>query len=262
MHGFVARVGTWLAVGSWVAAWGCATAQRSGDDDDDLGAELCANGYDDDDDQLVDCFDPDCADLAACAPLEVCGNGTDDDGDQQIDCRDSDCSWRPECGDTIETNCADARDDEGDGLVDCAEPECAAAPNCRGGRPASVDCGAVCARESERGTAGAGPSCVSQCRCSVDEMLNGDFADDYYGCLLASTCGELADPNACVAEAGDVEPTTRASAVISTCAQREDCAGFPCEMLAMLSDDLLDDIDTCLRGTDCITCIDVSQTCP
>lgn len=254
------RILPWAVVCLFVG--GCATGRRGDDDDDDQAAEECANGYDEDGDHLVDCFDPDCAALPACAPHEVCGNEADDDGDLQVDCHDPDCSWQADCADTIETSCGNGADDDDDGLIDCAEPECAADAACRDARPPVVDCDAVCAHASECGTAQAGPDCLSQCRCSVDDMLSPDFATGYFGCLESASCNELADPNACVLEAGDVEPSSRASQVITSCTQREDCAGFPCEMLSMLSDDLLDDIDACMRSSDCITCIDVSSTCP
>ena len=241
---------------------GCAAGRRGDDDDGDPGGEVCANGYDDDGDHLVDCFDPDCTDLAMCAPLEVCGNEIDDDEDGTTDCQDADCSWRPECGAAIETNCGNRVDDDGDGLVDCDEPECAADAACREHRTASVDCDAVCAHESACGTDSAGPNCVAQCRCSVDQMLNPEFASGYFGCRLGGSCGELSDPNACLEEASSIQPTTEARNVIASCGQRQDCAGFPCEMLSMLSDDLLADVDACLAGSDCFTCIDVSSTCP
>lgn len=259
MDRFVARSASWLAI---VLMAACAGPRRGdGDDDgDEPSAEACANGYDDDEDLLVDCFDPDCADLAMCAPREVCDNDADDDRDGALDCSDPDCSWREECGDLHETRCDDGRDDDGDGLVDCDEPECAAAAACRAERPANVDCDAVCAHQAECGI-DMGPSCAEDCRCSVDTVLNPDFATDYYGCMQSSSCGELQDPNACLSDTGDLRPTPQAQTVIASCTQRDDCQGFPCDFLAMLSDELLADIDQCFRGSDCITCIDVSQQC-
>ncbi len=59
------------------------------------GGEQCANSADDDCDDLVDCYDPDCADDPACdgfcAPSpEVCDDGIDNDCDGLIDCDDID----------------------------------------------------------------------------------------------------------------------------------------------------------------------------
>ncbi len=74
------------------------------------GAEICANGTDDDGDGLVDCLDPDCDgqtcaiagggsgtcqsnNCVACLPVtEVCSNGIDDDCDGLVDCADLDCN--------------------------------------------------------------------------------------------------------------------------------------------------------------------------
>jgi hypothetical protein len=54
---------------------------------------------------------------------EVCDNGTDDDGDNLIDCFDPDC---PACFETCDNNL----DDDFDGLVDCNDPDCAAEAFC------------------------------------------------------------------------------------------------------------------------------------
>jgi hypothetical protein len=67
----------------------------------------CLNGIDDDDDDLVDCDDPDCeADLCGAPCLSRCSGGA---------CRPVHSS---------ETSCADGLDDECDGLTDCADPDC------------------------------------------------------------------------------------------------------------------------------------------
>jgi hypothetical protein len=60
----------------------------------------CANGEDDDYDELVDCEDPDCVGMPPCAVSlygiveleDDCENGLDDDGDDAIDCADEDCA--------------------------------------------------------------------------------------------------------------------------------------------------------------------------
>ena len=55
---------------------------------DDIPAEDCGNGWDDDADGDTDCDDTDCAGTAGCdaAPAEICDNGVDDDGDGATDC--------------------------------------------------------------------------------------------------------------------------------------------------------------------------------
>lgn len=61
--------------------------------------ETCDNEIDDDNDDMIDCDDPDCVDDKACIvlPDEICDNKIDDDGDQDIDCDDKDCDEDPAC---------------------------------------------------------------------------------------------------------------------------------------------------------------------
>src|SRR3954447_26612570 len=56
-----------------------------------LGAEVCNNGIDDDDDGLVDCKDSDCVDFPACKP-HMCN-------DAMPDCTDPACVNNPKCKD-------------------------------------------------------------------------------------------------------------------------------------------------------------------
>ncbi len=89
--------------------------------------ELCDNGFDDDNDGLVDCDDPDCAAAPVCQP-EVCDNDLDDDGDGLADCDDPDCQAAcapPE-------NCGNGLDDDLDGRVDCQDFDCAGDAACAG----------------------------------------------------------------------------------------------------------------------------------
>jgi hypothetical protein len=54
-----------------------------------LGTEICNNGIDDDNDGLVDCKDPDCADFPGCQP-HMCN-------DAMPDCTDPACVTNPKC---------------------------------------------------------------------------------------------------------------------------------------------------------------------
>lgn len=109
-------------------------------------AEVCLDGMmlDEDADTLVDCADPDCSAIPACAPVELCDNNLDDDGDMMIDCADADCDTKA-CGangqtcammmcacpgGTTEMACNDMMDNDCDGKADCMDSDCAAAPNC------------------------------------------------------------------------------------------------------------------------------------
>lgn len=60
-----------------------------------LGAEICDNGVDDNDDGLVDCDEPSCENARGCG--EICDNGVDDDDDGLADCADAECSGDPAC---------------------------------------------------------------------------------------------------------------------------------------------------------------------
>jgi hypothetical protein len=83
--------------------------------EDGSAAEICDNGEDDDDDDLVDCDDLDCAEFPAC----LCGNGEEDDGEE---CDDGDDN-SDELSDTCRTTCelAACGDNVIDGLL---EEEC------------------------------------------------------------------------------------------------------------------------------------------
>lgn len=243
---------------------GCAARRAGGDDSDepdDDGAENCANGYDDDGDHTVDCFDPDCVALPACAPPEACDNAFDDDRDGWTDCADPQCLGVPECDDATEADCADERDDDADGAIDCADPDCVAVPACEPAVDEEIDCEAICDREAACGTDLAGPDCLASCQCSVDEMLAPDVAASYFECRRTTECAALDDPNAC-AGALETTPTPAAADVIDLCQTREDCAGFPCDMLGVFNDDRQEELSTCLVRSDCLSCIEqVSAIC-
>ena len=86
----------------------------------------CNDLVDNDGDGLVDCFDPDCFQFNVCAERgEACEDGIDNDGDGLIDCADSSCDGSAPCLEDSPFTCVDGRDNDGDGLVDCADPQCA-----------------------------------------------------------------------------------------------------------------------------------------
>ena len=90
--------------------------------------EICNNGIDDDGDNLIDWFDPDCNDFG-----EDCENGVDDDGDGYVDCDDAECNGKiglpviGNCGG--ELNCDNGIDDDNDGFVDYYDSDCLNDPN-------------------------------------------------------------------------------------------------------------------------------------
>jgi len=86
----------------------------------------CNDLTDNDGDGLVDCFDPDCFQFTVCAERgAACEDGIDNDGDGLIDCADSSCDGSAPCLEDSPFTCVDGRDNDGDGLVDCADPQCA-----------------------------------------------------------------------------------------------------------------------------------------
>ena len=90
--------------------------------------EQCDNGLDDDGDALVDCADPDCADLPLCA--EDCANELDDDMDGLVDCDDEECVNAAHCQ-TLFEDCFNGIDDDEDGAADCDDSDCENAPVCQ-----------------------------------------------------------------------------------------------------------------------------------
>lgn len=94
------------------------------DRDDEDCAEVafegdCADGLDEDADGATDCADTDCSGSTQC--LEICDDGLDNDQDGFIDCTDSDsCAACP----VTEVDCGNLFDDDQDGLVDCDDADC------------------------------------------------------------------------------------------------------------------------------------------
>ncbi len=89
--------------------------------------ENCTNGFDDDNDGLADCADPDCVSALPCQE-EICDNGADDNADGLADCADPACAVfcaPPEI-------CGNGRDDDLDGRADCRDVDCAGTETCRG----------------------------------------------------------------------------------------------------------------------------------
>ncbi|MGL1934523.1 MAG: fibro-slime domain-containing protein [Fibrobacterales bacterium] len=115
----------------------------------------CSDGIDNDQDALVDCFDPHCQGLFLCFErgAALCGNGSDDDSDGLVDCDEPACMEQPECeaemnleissnepnsnSDNISSDetrnligenkmsfCHDGIDNDRDGYFDCEDPEC------------------------------------------------------------------------------------------------------------------------------------------
>jgi subtilisin-like proprotein convertase family protein len=99
----------------------------------------CLNGVDDDNDDLADCEDPDCADVLVCIHEVVCDDGLDEEPDGLIDCADPDCDDSAYC--MAEPNCHDGTDDDSDGHADCTDPGCDGIDACELGTELTCDDG-------------------------------------------------------------------------------------------------------------------------
>ncbi|MFP4339707.1 MAG: gliding motility-associated C-terminal domain-containing protein [Cyclobacteriaceae bacterium] len=99
--------------------------------------EICDNGIDDDNNQLIDCQDPSCSWRPICqfegydpqtGRYYNCGDGIDNDGDGLTDCMDGGCAGSPDFCPT-ETDCGNGIDDDGDGFYDYYDGDCLNDPN-------------------------------------------------------------------------------------------------------------------------------------
>jgi hypothetical protein len=86
------------------------------------GAEICANGLDDDLDGRADCADVACHGAPECDEAMHCHNGVDDDRNGLTDCMDPACDGQ--CPEDTLAECSNGRDDDGDGYRDWIDPRC------------------------------------------------------------------------------------------------------------------------------------------
>lgn len=105
----------------------------------------CSDGFDNDDDNFVDCDDFDCGDTDTCnQPESDCTDGQDNNGNSFVDCQDFTCDLDPACAE----DCSDGQDNDGDTRADCADGGCATDPAC--------DAGVVAIQALQDGTVGVG----------------------------------------------------------------------------------------------------------
>ncbi len=155
--------------------------------------EVCDNDLDDDDDHMVDCFDPDCFGNPVCTGgQEVCNNGVDDDGDGLVDCADPQCASHTSCVTTTE-NCTNGFDDDGDGLIDCADPNCASNVACQTG---TENCTNGVDDDGDGLIDCADPYCASHtaCQTGTENCTNGvdDDGDGQTDCADPDCAGNAA----------------------------------------------------------------------
>ncbi|MBO4349399.1 MAG: trypsin-like serine protease [Proteobacteria bacterium] len=116
--------------------------------------EICNNEADDNDDGLIDCDDPECADFEGCIPQSECGNGIVESGEDcdgeafdhdktschdwisvfklgDVSCND-DCTINYDhCSTSVPEICDNEIDDNGNGKADCDDYECADFEACK-----------------------------------------------------------------------------------------------------------------------------------
>jgi len=104
-------------------------------------APHCSDGSDNDDDDLIDMYDPDCwsnpLNTGTYVPGDTveptrpaCSDGQDNDGDSNIDTQDSGCCTAEDTDETDgQKECLDGCDNDGDNWVDKKDPDCWASPN-------------------------------------------------------------------------------------------------------------------------------------
>ncbi len=133
----------------------------------------CANGLDDDCDNLTDCADPVC-DSFACPGAGTCTAGA--------------------CTGSQQEFCSDGVDNNGNGLADCADPACGAGTTCTDGNACTTGdrClgGGVCQKLADV-TCNTPPA--AQCYAGMGVCL----ADAGATCFYAPTAGGCNDQNNC-----------------------------------------------------------------
>lgn len=156
----------------------------------------CDDAYDDDQDGLVDCDDPDCSEAFECedpclntncvSEETVCDDGADNDSDGLIDCEDDDCGCE-----VVEFACADGIDGDFDGLTDCDDPDCE--PVCI----TEVDCTDDIDNDADGLIDCADSDCAAACSqeldCSDDTDNDNDGLIDCADSDCVAACTECGD---------------------------------------------------------------------
>lgn len=172
------------------AVFGCAPEKETS----------CSDGKDDDHDTWTDCKDSDCAQDAACRPVEVCDNAVDDDGNGLTDCDDSRCETEPKCAPPVEV-CDGGKDDDGDGKTDCDDADCASEPACVKPKEVcddSIDQDGDGKTDCDDTDCAAEPTCTPPppevCDNTLDEDGDGKTDCGDPDCAGSGPCIQVADP--------------------------------------------------------------------
>jgi len=157
----------------------------------------CADTYDNDCDNDIDCEDSDCNGLPgpggiACEnPETSCNDNNDNDGDHLVDCQDPDCSADLACSgatctpDGCNNNCPYGCDSADCGSGAGQDPDCCTDPNdycndgCQNRDETDVDCGGSCSTKCGNGDS-----------CDVNGDCNSGFCDPSSNTCEAPTCSD------------------------------------------------------------------------
>ncbi|MBU1238100.1 hypothetical protein KKF84_15300 [Myxococcota bacterium] len=88
-------------------------------------SEDCDNGIDDDNNGVMDCFDPACVNANHCSAY--CYNSVTESTLHELCAPGARCEYHTRCNPEL---CLNGVDDNGNGLVDCADPQCAITYGC------------------------------------------------------------------------------------------------------------------------------------
>ncbi len=128
---------TLLGVILFMVSCGDTTSTVSGKDvlkEEEVLAEQCQDGKDNDEDGKTDCEDEGCKGYVFCLPdvktentAIDCNDAKDNDEDGKTDCDDDDCKGFVFCASKVENTavlCQDSLDTDDDGKVDCEDEDC------------------------------------------------------------------------------------------------------------------------------------------
>ena len=235
----------------------------------------CDDTQDNDQDQLIDCQDPDCRASNVCAGIQRetnCTNNVDDDNDNLIDCRDADCATAASCAQpTFELLCANMLDDDNDGAVDCRDPDCANNSAC-----ANVPREVLCADRVDNDMdslvdcldvdCANAPGCQvlpPEARCSDQQDNDNDGLTDCRDpdCSLSGECGNVAVERAC-GDNADNDNDGFVDCRDSDCFVSPDCNGGTTETECADQRDNDGDNRVDCQDPDCRTTPACSQTQP
>ncbi len=173
--------------------------------------EDCANGVDDDGDNLIDCNDPDCtgdadADTFIAAP---CG----------LDCNDNDPAINP----SVAESCSNGVDDDCDGAADCNDVDCQLNIDNDLDGYFALPCGNDC----DDSNAAVNPGAVEICSNTIDDECDGATDCDDLDCAELALCTLPASyARGSSSVKFNLKRSTRDRATLKTCVTQSFCSAL------------------------------------